>query len=154
MRVIPQFTTWLAFLCVSVSQAQQKQAYLNVNRLAGSAVDANGLRHSARDYHGGHAPWIDDRVVVVAPKYPLADLRLHHEGSGWFRLVLDLRTGRVKQVLLIKSTGFGSLDQTAMAAFREWRWKPGKWKEIKMSTAFTMSGSPPLARGAFKIPHQ
>jgi TonB family protein len=155
MRVISQFIAWLTFLvCVSISQAQQKQAYLNVNRLAGNAVDANGLPHSARDYPSGHAPWLDDRIAVVAPKYPLEDLRLHHEGVGWFRFVLDLHTGRVKQVLLIKSTGFSSLDRSAIAAFREWRWKPGKWREVELSTNFTMSGSPPLAPGALKIPHE
>lgn len=153
--MIPQFTTWLAFfLCISILQAQQKQAYLNVNRLASNAVDANGLRHRARDYPGGHAPWLDDRINTVVPKYPLEDLRLHHEGVGSFRFVLDLQTGRVKQVLLIKSTGFSSLDRSAIAAFREWRWKPGKWREIELSTNFTMSGSTPLAPGALKIPHQ
>jgi TonB family protein len=155
MPPIPQFTTLLVFLlCVSISQAQQKQAYLNVNRIGGSAVDANGLRHSARDYPNGHAPWLDDRIAVIAPKYALEDLRLHHEGSGWFRLILDLHTGRVKQVLLAKSTGFSSLDRSAITAFREWRWKPGKWKEVEMRTDFTMSGASPLARGAVKIPHR
>jgi hypothetical protein len=72
MRVLSHFTTWLVFLIyVPVSPAQQKQAYLNVNRLMGSAVDANGLRHSAQDYPSGHARWLDDRIAVVAPKYPL-----------------------------------------------------------------------------------
>src|SRR2546429_89728 len=102
MRLKPEFAGWLfLFLCISVSQAQQKQAYLNVNRTGGSALDANGLRHTTADYPGHHAPWLDDRVAVVAPKYPLQDLRLHHQGSGSFRLVLDLQTGRVKNVILI-----------------------------------------------------
>ena len=155
IRVMSQFTTSLVFfLCVSVSQAQQKQSYLNVNRVMGSAVDANGLRHSARDYPGGHAPWLDDRVAVIAPKYPLEDLRLHHQGLCRVRVVLDLHTGRVKQIVLMKSTGFSSLDQSAIVAFREWRWSPGKWKEVEINTAFTIGGSLPLARGALKIPHQ
>jgi TonB family protein len=155
MHVIPQFTTWLIFfVCVSVLQAQQKQAYMNVNRVVGGAVDAKGLRHSTRDYPSGHPPWLDDCISVIAPKYPLEDLRLHHEGSGLFRLVLDLHTGRVKQVFLIKSTGFSSLDRSAMMAFREWRWKPGKWKEVEMSTGFHRTGSGGLTPGALKIPHQ
>lgn len=154
MRVTRQFTACLLLaLCICVSHAQQKQAYLNVNRVAGSAVDARGLRHQARDYANNHAPWLDDRITVIAPKYPLDDLRLHHEGAGRFRLVLDLNSGGVKQVLMTQSTGFSSLDRNAIAALQQWRWKPGRWREVELRIVFTMSGSPPVARGAVKIPH-
>jgi len=155
MGVRPEFIGSLfLFLCVSLSHGQQKQAYLNVNRTSGSAVDVNGFRHTTADYPGHHAPWLDDRTAAVAPKYPLQDLRLHHQGSGSFRLLLDLQTGCVGKVILIRSTGFSSLDQSAMAAVRKWQWKPGKWKEITVTTVFTMNESYPLGPGASKIPHQ
>jgi TonB family protein len=142
----------LAF-CVSSAEGQQKQAYLNVNRVTGSAIDAKGVRHKAQDYPGYHSAWLDDRLVAVAPHYPYNDLRLRHGGVCWVRLTLDLKTGHVKNVVKTRSSGFNSLDQSAMRAFRKWQWKLGKWKEIEISAHFTMHG-PPLAPGAVHLPHE
>jgi TonB family protein len=72
---------------------------------------------------------------------------------GIFRLTLDLKTGAVTRVTIVKSTGFLTLDRAAMAAFRRWRWKPGKWKEIDMPIRFSLSSSRPrLPPGAVRIP--
>jgi TonB family protein len=143
----------ILFFSVSLLQGEQKEAYLNVNRVAGSAVDANGVRHMARDYPGYHGAWLDDRLAAIAPHYAYDDLRLHHEGTCWVKLTLDLKTGRVNNVVLTRSTGFNSLDQSAITAFRKWRWKPGKWKEIEISTFFTMHGAR-LVPGAVQLPHE
>jgi TonB family protein len=143
----------ILFFCVSLSKGQQKQAYLNVSRVSGSAIDANGVRHKTWDYPGYHGAWLDDRLAAVAPHYPLEDLRQHHQGVCWVKLTLDLKTGRVNNVVLTKSSGFNSLDQSAMMAFRKWRWKPGKWKEIEISADFTMRGSR-LAPGAVQLSHE
>jgi hypothetical protein len=40
-------------------------------------------------------------------------------------------------VTVVRSTGFAELDTSAVAALRQWRWKPGKWKEIEMAVEFT-----------------
>jgi TonB family protein len=86
---------------------------------------------------------MDDAIKTVAPKYPYEDKALRHDGSGWFRLTVDLNTGSVSKVTVIKSTGFPKMDNEAEYAFRRWRWKPGKWKEIDIPITFTMrSGSP------------
>ena len=83
---------------------------------------------------------MDDRVKAIAPTYPYRNRQLHHEGKGWFQLTLDLRTGYVSKVAVVKSTGFKALDESAVAAFLQWRWKPGKWKEIDIQVAFTIVG--------------
>lgn len=89
----------------------------------------------------------------LAPDYPLRDRFQRSEGTGIFRLMLDLKTGAVTGVAMVKSTGFVTLDRNAIAAFRRWRWKPGKWKEIEIPITFTMSPSPPrLPPGAVRIP--
>jgi TonB family protein len=53
-----------------------------------------------------------------------------------FRIVLDPKTGLVTRVTVIKTTGFPSLDNSALAALQKWRWKPGRWEEIDMPVSF------------------
>jgi TonB family protein len=107
-----------------------------------SAVDAKGVRHSADDYVG-HEPWVVDAIKKVTPEYPYTERALRHTGSGLIRVTLDLTTGSVLRATVIKSTGFAALDSSAADAFRRWRWKPGKWKEIDIPVTFTFSGPGP-----------
>jgi TonB family protein len=117
-----------------------------------SAVDAQGARHRGSDY-AGLAPWTVDQRRTVAPEYPQAERMRHHEGSGLFRVTLDLSTGSAVKVTVLKSTGFPALDNSATDAFRRWRWKPGKWKEIDLPITFTIApGGGRLPPGANAIP--
>lgn len=110
-----------------------------LNNLSGtSAVDANGVRHQAVDYPRERPPWLYDTVKAVAPSYPDRDRILRHEGDGLFQLMLDLKTGSVTKVTVIKSTGFQTLDTSVIASLRQWRWKAGKWKEIDIPVGFTI----------------
>src|ERR1700736_1893894 len=104
----------------SALAAQGSEAFLSQGQPT-SAVDAKGVRHSARSRQP--APWLDDRVKAVAPEYPYADRAQHHVGIGRFHLLLNLKTGSVASVTVIKSTGFPTLDAAAIVALRQWRWK-------------------------------
>jgi TonB family protein len=104
-----------------------------------SAIDASGVRHSAKSYPGLHPPWDNDRVKTVAPEYSFWDRMQRHVGSGRFRLHLDLKTGAVTKVDTLQSTGFASLDRSAISAFRQCCWKPGKWKEIDVPVTFVLA---------------
>jgi protein TonB len=123
----------------SILHAAGSSAYLGLTGIESSAIDAKGVRHSSKKYPGSFAPWIQDRVKAFAPDYPYRDRAQCNEGTGVFRLVLDLKTGAVTRVTMVKSTGFVTLDRAATAAFRRWRWQPGKWKEIEMPITFTIS---------------
>ena len=96
-----------------------------------SAVDAKGVRHRGLDYPRKRPPWLQDVIKSVAPDYPDRDRILRHKGRGLFKLTLDLKTGEVAKVIVIRSTGFPALDAPAVASLRQWRWKAGKWKEIR-----------------------
>jgi len=128
-------------------KAQVPSAWLS------SAVDGRGVRHQARDYGEKHPPWMDDAIKTVAPEYPYEARSRRIQGSGLFRLSLDLNTGSVSKVTVIESTGSPMLDNSATTALRHWRWKSGKWKEIDFPITFTMaptaSRPPP---GAIPIP--
>jgi hypothetical protein len=47
---------------------------------ASSAVDAKGVRHQAKDYPKGHAPWMDDVIKKVQPDYSKFDTMRRNAG--------------------------------------------------------------------------
>jgi TonB family protein len=116
-----------------------------------AAIDAKGVFHKAADYPGKHPPWVDDQLKTIAPTYPYADRTALIQGVGKYRIVLDLQTGTVANVFVIKSAGSRSLDYAAAKALRQWRWKPGKWKAIDMAIQFVI-GSPRASPGAVRLP--
>jgi TonB family protein len=104
-----------------------------------SAVDIKGVRHRISDYGDAErAPWTADIVKFVQPDYPSEYRARHTEGKGFFRITLDVNTGSVAKVEVLKSTGAAGLDESAMRAIRLWRWRPGKWKQVDMPLTFTM----------------
>ena len=117
---------------------------LRAEQIVASAVDIKGQRHfrGQPETWKPFGPrrlqpdWIADLTAYRAPEYSYFDREHHHEGNGLFRITVDPKTGLVTHVRTIKSTGFASLDNSAVAAIREWRWKPGKWKEIEMPIRF------------------
>jgi len=61
-------------------------------------------------------------------------------GIGVVRVTLDLSTGNVSKAAMVRSTGVPAIDNSAMEGFRQWQWKPGKWKEIDVPIIFTKPG--------------
>src|SRR6266496_990826 len=92
------------------------------------AVDSRGIRHRGSDYIGW-APWMNDAVKTVTPDYPYEYRARHVGGSGLFRATLNVNTGSVTDVAVLKSTGVSILDSCAVKALRQWRWRAGRWKE-------------------------
>jgi TonB family C-terminal domain len=71
--------------------------------------------------------------VLYAPHadYPI-EAQLHHwHGSGRFALAIR-PDGRVESVTVLKSTGHAVLDQAAIAAFRQWRFRPGSINLVRV----------------------
>ena len=123
-------------------------AFVGDTGLNGGAVDARGVRYQTRDYGRTTPPWLKERIRGFAPDYPFADQIQRREGAGLFRLILDLKTGYVTKVVLLKSTGFITLDRCAVTSLQEWRWRPGKWREIEVPIKFTLHDSSSPAESA------
>jgi TonB family protein len=142
-----------ALLCLAPElYAQSSSADWNPQSHNTSAIDFKGIRYNGNAYKGT-PPWIADRIAGPGADYPLEDRRMHHQGAAILRLILDLKTGRVVKVSLLKSTGYATLDRCAIAAFSRWIWRPGKWKEIDVSVTFRMGdASQPPPRGAIRLP--
>jgi TonB family protein len=112
---------------------------VRAQQVVASAVDAAGKRHLAsREFPGLREPWIRDRLKFVAPVYSYGDRLTRRQGAGLFRVYIDLKTGFVTQVAVVRSTGFWSLDTSAVNALNKWRWRPGTWKEVDMPVRFAM----------------
>jgi TonB family protein len=57
------------------------------------------------------------------------------KGTGRFRLTFDAN-GQVRNILILRSTNNGALDQAAVDAFRKWRAAPGQEWELNVPVTF------------------
>jgi TonB family protein len=108
-------------------------------------VDANGRRHTWPAGAPKNTTWVVDIIKMVPPEYPNEARRAQQEGSGRFRLQLDLGTGKVTKATVLKSTGVVMLDNKALWALRRWQFKPGRWRELEVPITFSMSLPRPLS---------
>jgi TonB family protein len=116
------------------------------------AIDAKGDRHSYKDYPRHRPPWVDDQIKTFAPIYSYSDRAAHRQGHGFFQIAIDIKTGCAASVIVARSTGVKTLDDSAVAALRKWCWKPGKWKEVDVPVTFTMGPKRPMPAGAVRVP--
>jgi protein TonB len=63
------------------------------------------------------------RIRYVPPEYPKAALAKHLEGDVRLRLSVDAE-GRVIEAIVVQSNPAGIFDEAAIAAARQWRFKP------------------------------
>lgn len=94
----------------------------------------------------GSAPLKDAismKVVVhqVPPEYPFEARRSRITGHGILLGQVDYKTGTVTSVRMEKSTGSRILDQAALSAFRQWRFKPGTTRQFRVPITYNMAGS-------------
>jgi len=83
------------------------------------------------------------KVVLhqVPPEYPSEARRSRITGHGILAGQVDSKTGNVTAVRMEKSTGNTILDQAAMNAFRQWRFKPGTIREFRTPISYEMASS-------------
>jgi hypothetical protein len=87
----------------------------------GYTIDAKGIRQSNA---------MAMRNVVYG-NLPAAHFNAAYQYTvGLFQLDLDLSTGRVRQVMMVKSTGAGPLDKASAEVFRHWVFRAGLLKQI------------------------
>ena len=148
----------IMLMCMASLMLSHSLLSQGVSMRVASAVDTKGVRHYANGQGRKGTPWMDDATYAPRPQYPYEATRRQIMGSGFFRLTLDPSRGSVVNVTMVKSTGSPILDNAATSAFRQWRWKPGRWKEIDLPITFTIGGRPPTPPlhppGAMPFPPQ
>ena len=73
--------------------------------------------------------------------YPIEARRAKISGSGIFEARIDPKTGRVKGVFVVQSTGSQILDLAVIRPLSRWRFKPGVVTAFRYPVDFSISGS-------------
>jgi TonB family protein len=74
------------------------------------------------------------------PAYPREARDKGLTGKGVAVVKVDPATGHVTSVSMVKSTGHGILDNAALRAFRQWRFKPRSIMTVEIPIQFTTKG--------------
>ena len=74
------------------------------------------------------------------PQYPYEARSRHVTGSG-VCVVEVAPSGSVSSASMTQSLGNPILDNAAVSAFRQWRFKPGSVSKVKIPITFTMTGA-------------
>jgi TonB family protein len=77
-------------------------------------------------------------IMAPRPEYPPAARLQHLTGSGVAVLQVDPRSGQVISAQILESTGHKILDDAALKAFRQWRFKPGTTSEVQVPIRYVM----------------
>ncbi len=77
-------------------------------------------------------PWGADIIRLVNPRYPTSLRAKHPVATGFFRVVLDVRTGGVRQVVVEQSSGYSAIDASIIAALQQWKLRPNRWREFEV----------------------
>jgi TonB family protein len=77
-------------------------------------------------------------LAIYAPKptYPFFALMRHEEGSGIFVFRVDIKTGRVRQVIIVQSTGHKDLDSAATKVFKKWKFQASGLQPVDKLPSF------------------
>ena len=77
-------------------------------------------------------------IYAPRPEYPYEARERRIAGAGEAVLAVDLNTGVVTKAEMARSTGSPILDNAALAAFRQWQFKPGTVWKVRIPITFTM----------------
>lgn len=75
-------------------------------------------------------------IYAPAPKYTREWAEKGIIGEGLAQLSVDRTNGAVTEAHIVKSTGHKVLDDSALEAFRRWRFKPGTVSKVKIPISF------------------
>jgi len=75
------------------------------------------------------------------PGYPYEARSRKIMGSGVCVVTVDTASGSVTDATMAQSIGNPLLDNSAVTAFRQWRFRPGTVSKVKIPITFTMTGA-------------
>ena len=93
---------------------------------------ATTVREATERAGKGHilySPW---------PRFPLAASAHGVAGKGQFQLSIDPRTGLVTEVQILETTHDTRLDEAAIKALRQWRFKPNTVRKFVVPIEFDL----------------
>ncbi len=105
-------------------------------------IPINFTMRSFREYVRavGHSLWLQNATYWFLPEYPREAHDRGLTGKGLVIVKIDPRTGYVTSASMLKSTGQEILDNAALRAFRQWRFKPRTVTTLEIPVQFTTKG--------------
>ena len=80
-------------------------------------------------------------LYAPRPQYPYEARSRHIMGSGVITVDVDSASGNVTSASVTSSIGSPILDNAAVSAFRQWRFRPGTVSKVRIPITFTMTGA-------------
>jgi periplasmic protein TonB len=80
-------------------------------------------------------------VYAPRPQYPYEARSRRIMGSGVCVADVDSASGNVTSAAMAQSIGNPILDNAAVSAFKQWRFKPGTVAKVRIPITFTMTGA-------------
>jgi protein TonB len=80
-------------------------------------------------------------INAPRPQYPYEARSRKITGSGVCVAEVDAASGSVTGASMTQSTGSPILDNAALSAFRQWRFRPGTVSQVRIPITFTMTGA-------------
>ena len=80
-------------------------------------------------------------LTAPRPDYPYEARSRHIVGSGVAVISVDPNSGWVVDVIMEQSIGNPILDNSAVSAFRRWRFKPGTPARVRIPITFVLTGA-------------
>jgi TonB family protein len=80
-------------------------------------------------------------LYAPRPQYPYEARSRHITGSGVITVDVDSASGNVTSAHVTQSIGNPILDNEALRAFRQWRFRPGTVSRVRIPITFTMTGA-------------
>jgi protein TonB len=80
-------------------------------------------------------------INAPRPQYPYEARSRKITGSGVCVAEVDPGSGSVTGASMTQSTGSPILDNAAISAFRQWRFRPGTVSQVRIPITFTMTGA-------------
>jgi protein TonB len=103
--------------------------------------------HPAGPMRPPAAPGITSRrgktnmIRAPRPEYPYEARRRHLIGTGVIVVSVDSSSGSVIDARVERSIGSPILDNSAMNAFKRWRFKPGSAPQVRIPVTFDLNGA-------------
>jgi protein TonB len=80
-------------------------------------------------------------IYAPRPQYPYEARSRRITGSGVCVADVDPGSGNVTSATMAQSVGSPILDNAAVSAFRQWRFRPGTVSKVRIPITFTMTGA-------------
>ena len=80
-------------------------------------------------------------LYAPRPQYPYEARSRHITGSGVITMHVDPGSGNVTSAEVSSSIGSPILDNAAVSAFRQWRFRPGTASTVRAPITFTLTGA-------------